>query len=171
MEICRQWSQFVQVVYRWQLSYYNMFIWIQFPYGNYLGRLYSRVKAYRLNRLQFLNRWRIRYCTWCESRDAYVRLWFPRCKSHMSTFCLWSSLRHCHFPLALSSISISSLNDVIAVAGANRSICGLMTALTVNVAVLYFKSYSWCNTNNCSHSTSGCCREHVSACFDYWGGQ
>ena len=84
---------------------------------------------------------------------------------------LQTNKRHCHFPLTLTSISVSSPNVVGSVAGANWSMCGLITAWTVNMAVLYLYSYSWCKTKNRSHSTSGCNREHVSACFDYKGSQ
>ena len=89
----------------------------------------------------------------------------------MATVCSWCSLRHCDFPLTLSCISISSPNVVGTVAGANRSISGLMTALTVNMVVLDLQSYWWCKTKNGSRSTSGCCREHLSPCFDYKGCQ
>ena len=81
------------------------------------------------------------------------------------------SLRHCDFPLTLSCISISSPNDVGAVACANWSISGWMTALTMNMAVLDLKLYKWCKMNNWSHSTSARSRELVSPCFEYKGHQ
>jgi len=81
------------------------------------------------------------------------------------------SLRNCDFPLTLSCISISSLNVVGAVACANWSNFGWMTALTINMAVLDLQSYKWCKMNNWSHSTSGHSREHVSPCFEYKGRQ
>jgi hypothetical protein len=80
-------------------------------------------------------------------------------------------LLHCDFPLTLSCISISCPNVVGAVACANWSNSGWMTALTINMAVLDLKSYKWCKMNNRSHSTSGCSREHVSPCFEYKGRQ
>jgi len=82
-----------------------------------------------------------------------------------------ASLRHCDSPLTLSCISISSPNVVGAVAFANWSNSGWMTALTINMAVLDLKSYKWCKMNNWSHSTSGRSREHVSSCFEYIGHQ
>ena len=111
------------------------------------------------------------YLVWPQSRYAYARQWFPAWQSQMASFCVWISMLHCNFLLSLSCISISSTNVGCAVAGAHWCNCGLMTAITVNMAVLYLKYYSWCKTTNRSHSTSWCSSEHVSACSDYKGTQ
>jgi len=118
-----------------------------------------------------VNGWGIGYRVGSKSRYAHVRLLFAVCYSHMPTLCLWCSLRYCDFPLRLLCISISSPNIVGAVACANWSISGWMTAFKINMTVLDLKSYKWCQMKNCSHSTSGCSREHVSPCFEYKGCQ
>ena len=158
-------------MYKWPTSQYNMFIRIHLLYGKQVGRKYAGVKANGFNRLRFQNGWWIEYCIGYESWYTYVRWGFPLCYSDMATFCLWCCLRHWNFPLTLSCIYTSSTNDVGAVAHADRSISGVMTALTINMAVLALKSYKWCKTKIRSHSTSGFSREHVSSCFDYKGSQ
>jgi len=81
------------------------------------------------------------------------------------------SLWHCKPLLTLSCISISSANVVGEVACANWSFSGWMTALTLNMAILDLKSYTWCTMENCSHSTSRYSRKHVSLRFEYKGPQ
>jgi len=61
VEICRQWSHIVQVVYRWPTSQYNMFIWINFLYGKQIGRKYAGVKTYGFNSVRILNQWTAGY--------------------------------------------------------------------------------------------------------------